>query len=88
MVIVDDDLVNGEHGGTHRVPFTRIAEGLGNRIVANVVMLGFVTDLTGVVSREAMERTIRSEVSERVVDLNLRAFARGCELAREAGVRA
>lgn len=81
-VIVDDDLVNGSRAGTYRAPFTRTAEELGARIVANVVMLGYVTALTGIVSSEAMEEAIRTEVRDKVVDLNLRAFERGCDLVR------
>jgi 2-oxoglutarate ferredoxin oxidoreductase subunit gamma len=84
MVIVDADLVTGGGDEVHRVPFTRIAEELGQRIVSNVVMLGYVTGLTGIVPRAAMEETIRTGVRARAVELNLQAFSRGFELAHTA----
>ena len=87
-VIVDSGLVQlddmGDH--VHGVPFTRIAEELGNRIVANIVMLGFFTAVTGLVSREAVEEAIRTEVRPRFVELNMEAFERGFAFAREAEV--
>ncbi|MDP6606321.1 MAG: 2-oxoacid:acceptor oxidoreductase family protein [Dehalococcoidia bacterium] len=65
-------------------PFTRIAEqDFGLRIVANIVMLGFVTAATGLVEREAAEEAIRTEVKERFIDLNLRAFAAGLERGQQ-----
>jgi len=79
IVIMDGDLVDTTTEGEriHRVPFTRLAEELGNRIVANMVMLGALTAATGVVGREAMEESIRTSVRERTVPLNLKAFAAG-----------
>jgi 2-oxoglutarate ferredoxin oxidoreductase subunit gamma len=81
-IIVDSDLVNPNGTGMARAPFTRTAEELGKRVVANVVMLGYLTGRTGIVERGAMEEAIRTELKPRVVNLNLRAFGRGHELAR------
>jgi 2-oxoglutarate ferredoxin oxidoreductase subunit gamma len=90
-VIVDSGLVHLDQlddmsDQVHGVPFTRIAEELGNRIVANIVMLGFFTAVTGLVSREAVEEAIRTEVRPRFVELNMEAFERGFAFAREAEV--
>src|SRR3990170_2845279 len=45
VLLLDSDLVKTDTAGprVHRAPFTRLAEGLGNRMAANVVMLGFLT---------------------------------------------
>ncbi len=59
------------------VPANRMAEELGNRIVTNVVLLGFIVGSTGVVSVGAVEQAIRSTVKPKAVDLNLRAFEAG-----------
>lgn len=80
-VILDSDLVE-EIGlnprlTVRKVPATRLADELGRRIVANMVMLGFFTAVTGLVSREAMEEAIRTTVPPRTIDLNLNAFASG-----------
>jgi 2-oxoglutarate ferredoxin oxidoreductase subunit gamma len=83
QLIVDTDLVESatRKEWLRHVPATRLAEELGSRIVANMVMLGFLCAATGVVSREALEEAIRTTVRPHTVDLNLRAFARGYEHA-------
>ncbi len=84
-LLLDSDLVKADVEGPNvrRAPFTRIAESLGNRMAANVVMLGFLTGATGVVSREAIEQSIRESVRARFVELNMKAFAEGYERARQ-----
>lgn len=61
------------------VPATRIAEELGNRIVANVVMLGCLVALKGVVERKVMREAVLSSVPEGTEDLNEKAFSKGYE---------
>jgi 2-oxoglutarate ferredoxin oxidoreductase subunit gamma len=65
----------------HAIPATRLAEGLGKKIAANVVMLGFFTAVSGLVRREAVEAALRSTLAPRLVDLNLRAFETGYDYA-------
>jgi len=62
---------------TAGIPCTRIAEELGTKIVANIVMVGFFTGQTGVVSREAMRKSIENSVPRGTEKLNLEAFERG-----------
>ncbi len=77
-VLVDEDLVHVDRDGpVHTVPATRIADELGRRIVANMVMLGFVSAVTKVVSPDALKEAIRTTVRPNLVDLNLRAFEAG-----------
>lgn len=84
-VIIDEDLVSlkerKEGIRYFEVPATRTAEQLGNRIVANVVMLGAITGLTGIVSVEAMEKAVRARWP-RFSELNLKALEKGLELCR------
>ena len=86
LLIIDKDLVTPPVGTTfriHAVPATVTAVNeLGRGIVANMVMLGFLTALTGIVSEEAMENAIRSNVPKGTEELNLKAFRRGVELGR------
>jgi len=92
-LIVDQDLVHldGAHASALQVPANRMAEQLGNRIVANVVLAGFLAAATGVVSLAALEQAIRATVKPSALDLNLRAFAAGAACASapagEEGVR-
>ena len=65
------------------VPATEVASELGARIAANMVMLGFLQQATGLISKEGLFDTIRTNVPQRFVDLNLRAAERGVALAQE-----
>ncbi len=82
-LLIDEDLVKPGEPTTSRklyaIPATRIAENLGNRIVANIVMLGFFTAVTDIISVEAARKAVPSSVPERFVDLNVQAFERGYE---------
>lgn len=82
-LIVDTDLVESatRKDWLHHIPATRIAEELGNRMVANVVMLGFLCATTEVVSREALEESLRGTVRPSLLEMNLQALARGFEYA-------
>lgn len=82
VLIIDDDLVNSDTSKkVLNIPSTRIAEELGHRIFANVVMLGYVIRVTKAVSLEAMRKAIPESVPERFVDKNLKAFEKGYEYA-------
>ncbi len=48
------EICRGAGGGVFPIPATRIAEELGRKMMANIVMLGFVTSMTGVVSLKGM----------------------------------
>jgi 2-oxoglutarate ferredoxin oxidoreductase subunit gamma len=87
LLLIDEDLVKplGPPAGIElkAIPATRLAEELGNKVVANVVMLGFFTAVTNVVSVEAMKEAVSSSVRERFVKLNLKAFDRGYEYGKQ-----
>jgi len=87
MLLVDADLVAGKARSSKKrrifpIPSTRLAEEVGRRIVANIVMLGSFTALTEAISVEAMRRSILSLVPKGTEDLNLQAFARGYEYGK------
>lgn len=87
LLVIDSDLVKpcAPRGKIKMfsVPSTRLAEELGNRIIANLVMLGFFTAVTGVVSPDAIKRALPGLVPGRVLDLNLKAFDRGYGYGKE-----
>jgi 2-oxoglutarate ferredoxin oxidoreductase subunit gamma len=77
-ILIDDELVTPDAGDhTLGIPATRLAESLGKRIVANIVMLGFFTAVTQLIDRPAMEKAIETSVKERFIELNLKAFTTG-----------
>jgi len=66
-----------------KVPITRIAEEVtGRRITANMVALGVIVGLTGIVSRQAVEAAVANRVPEGSQELNLKALAAGFEAAK------
>jgi 2-oxoglutarate ferredoxin oxidoreductase subunit gamma len=84
IVIIDNELVTPqENDVTKNIPATKLAEELGRRIVANVVMLGFLTAVTGLVTREAMESSIEASVRPKTLELNLKAFEAGFQVAHQ-----
>jgi 2-oxoglutarate ferredoxin oxidoreductase subunit gamma len=84
LIIIDEELVIPLDGDENfSIPATRLAEELGRRVVANVVMLGFFTAVTGLIHRQYMEKAIETSVKLKTVPLNLQAFATGFEYALE-----
>jgi 2-oxoglutarate ferredoxin oxidoreductase subunit gamma len=80
MVLIDRDLVQPEGGEpVYAIPATQFAEDMGRRIVANVVMLGYVTALTGIVKPGAMLRSLEDTLDARNLRLNIKAFEAGLE---------
>ena len=81
MLLIDEDLVKPrEPRGNIRIfsiPATRLAEELGYKIMANVVMLGFFTAVTGLVSKKGMENAIADSVPSGLLEKNLQAFEKG-----------
>jgi len=81
LLIIDNDLVkNAVPRGKIRllaIPATRFAEELGNRIFANLVMLGFFAAVSKVVSAEAIKKALPGLVPSRFMEVNIKAFERG-----------
>lgn len=61
----------------YKIPATRMAEELGKKIVANMVMLGFVAAVTSCVGPEALKQAIATTVPKGTEHLNLKAFEVG-----------
>lgn len=80
LVLIDTELVTPFAEDVVRaIPATRLAEGMGRRIVANVIMVGFFTRQTGLLAREAVEQAVRESLRPKLVPLNLKALAIGYE---------
>jgi 2-oxoglutarate ferredoxin oxidoreductase subunit gamma len=88
VLIIDTDLVKLKPAPgkikVYTVPSTRFAEELGNRVFANLVMLGFFTAISKTVSPEAMKKALPGLVPKRFLDLNIRAFDRGYQHGLDA----
>jgi 2-oxoglutarate ferredoxin oxidoreductase subunit gamma len=86
MVIVDPELVIDHEvdRATYKVPASRIADNLGNKIIANIVMLGGLAAIARPVTREAMLESVLESVPARFKDLNRKAFEAGYAAGEEA----
>jgi len=87
LVLVDSTNIAEVPSTTARVyaiPFTRIARELGSEISANIVALGALVALSGVVSPASLEQAVLSRLPARSHELNRRALLAGWEAAQAA----
>lgn len=78
-LLIDQDLVKPEQ--TERnffaIPATRLAEELGRKMMANIIMIGFFTAITRLVSLEAAKDTVAKSVPKGTEKQNIAAFTKG-----------
>jgi len=88
VLLIDSDLVKKQPQGSFKVvafPIINTAKNeVGREIVANIVALGAMVALTGVVSKDAAEKAVLSRVPEAFLELNKKAFNLGYEKALAA----
>ncbi|UCC31128.1 MAG: 2-oxoacid:acceptor oxidoreductase family protein, partial [Phycisphaerales bacterium] len=80
ILVYDSDLVKPGDCTVRALglPATDIAERtFGREVVANVIMVGCMAGLTGVVSRDSLRAAISESVPPKTVDMNLAAFEEG-----------
>ncbi len=76
LLLVDTGLVESSSG--KGIPATELAEDkIGTRLVSNIVMLGYFTAVTGVVSIESVKKSILELVPESTEEKNMEAFDLG-----------
>ncbi len=88
VLIVDSTIVKpdkrAEKYRLYGVPATEMAEKLGRRIIANVIMLGFLGKIWDAVSVEALQEAVKARVPKKYIEMNIKAFQTGVELAEKA----
>lgn len=86
VIILDPDMIPYEKDLKNvkifKVPATKIAEGLGRKIVANIVMLGAFVAITELLDKDALKNSILENIPKGTEELNLRAFEKGYEYAK------
>lgn len=82
-LIWDADLVRMEKensaGCHYSIPATRFSEELGNKMMANIVMLGFLAAVTDIVNPDSLRKAVLDSVPSATRENNARAFDRGRE---------
>jgi len=66
-----------------RVPTAEIALRVGNKKFQNMVVLGALCQLTGVISEDALEKAIEETVPSKTLPQNIEAFKKGIEYVRK-----
>ncbi len=86
-VVVDStfvDAVPETPGRVYRVPITRLArEHFGRDIVANIIALGVLAGLTGLVDRTSLEQAVANRVPPATREANLKALDVGYRAVAE-----
>nr|MBC8491764.1 2-oxoacid:acceptor oxidoreductase family protein [Candidatus Neomarinimicrobiota bacterium] len=85
ILLVDSQMVTNIPKGNYRVvalPIIQSAvERLGKFLVSNIIALGIITKLSGVVSEDSVKHAIRARVPKGTEEINIKAFYTGIELA-------
>jgi len=85
LLIIDEEKVTpAKSASPLKVPMTRIAvETTGRAITANVVALGVLVGLTGVVSQQALQKAVAARAPKGTGELNRKALQAGFEAAAQ-----
>jgi 2-oxoglutarate ferredoxin oxidoreductase subunit gamma len=61
-----------------KIPATETSEKtFGQKLYANIIMLGALVKITNIVSEKALEKAIRDTVPEKAVAINIQAYKKG-----------
>lgn len=89
VLIIDPGLVTSIEEKDRRViklEARNIAEDLGNELVANMVVLGFLQESTKLCSKEVLFEIIKDNVNNEFVDIDIKAAERGISVAQEKDI--
>lgn len=56
---------------------------IGNKLVANVISLGIIVQLTGIVTKNAMKEALSARIPARIKDLNIKALNHGFKIGEQ-----
>ncbi len=90
IILVDSAFVKDIPPTEARVfflPLTQEARDLGLEAAANIVALGSIVSISGILSKGSLENTLRKKFSASVVGINLKALEKGYDMGlREKGL--
>mgnify|MGYP001029536916 CR=1 FL=1 len=86
LIVLDSDLVDVMPTRTDldviAIPAQTIAQELGSKTIANMVLLGALVKKTGIVSIEALLESLRAHGKEKFFEVNKKAIERGIEFVK------
>jgi len=81
LLIIDSEMVTEAPAGDFRIfvaPITEIAKTrVGKIVVTNIVALGILTRISGIVTKEGMRKAILARVPKGTEEINMKAFEEG-----------
>jgi len=86
ILIIDPKMVKvptGFENQTLQVPATEIAVNLGNRLTANMVILGYLQEKFKFFSKEALVEVVKESVAPKYMALNIQAIDAGIAYAKQ-----
>ena len=84
VVNIPEDKIGGHGYRIYRLPVMEMAkQEFKNNMLANMICLGVTQAVTGVVSVDSMEKSVRKLVPAKHVDKNIAAVRMGIELAQK-----
>jgi 2-oxoglutarate ferredoxin oxidoreductase subunit gamma len=88
ILIVEEDLVRlteiPSGARVFSVPATRLAEEIGKKMVANIVVVGFFAAVTQLMNAESFRKAVAESVPAHFQELNLKAFDKGYQFGMES----
>ena len=82
-LLTDKDLVQPKEDRDYfAIPATRMAEELGRKMMANIIMVGFATAVTEMVSKEAAVYAVTTSVPKGTEEMNIKAFEKGYDYGK------
>lgn len=88
LVIYEEGLVNIGKNSSKKyvpVPAIQIADELGKRVVANVVMMGAFQEITKIITKRALEQSLKKQIPKGTEELNMNALEKGYQIGRTVG---
>lgn len=84
ILIIDNSIIKNipqTEAKIYKVPATETAEKtFGQKIFANMIMLGFLSAATNIVTEKSLEKAIKDTLPEKSASTNLQAFKKGKDL--------
>lgn len=86
LLVIDSDLVNREPQRKDidviRIPAQTLAEEMGSKTIANMILLGALVEKTNVIPMESLLKALKEHGKEKYYELNKKALQKGAEFAK------
>ncbi len=85
LVIYEEGLVDIGNLSSQKhisIPAIKTADELGQRVVANVIMMGALQEITQMVTKNALKKALKKRIPRRTEELNMKALERGFQIGK------